>query len=289
MSAKFGPAGNCDSFSKAHKSSLAAPKWIADFGLDCYEYQCGKGVHVGKDTAIEIGENARAAGISLSLHAPYFINLANPDRDALQKTIGYITGACRVADWMGAERVVIHSGALMGRTRREALDTARRSLGEVIAACDGAGFGHLTLCPETMGKLGQLGDLDEVLDLCTVDERLLPCVDFGHLYARSLGADQGAEVFEGMLDRMEAALGRERAARFHSHFSHIEFTPGGGEKCHRTFADDGGYGPDWAPLAQAVAARGWSPTFICESAGTQAEDALAMKGIYQDCLGRTAP
>lgn len=282
MSARFGPAGNAENF--PYKASADAPKWLRELGLDCYEYQCGKGVHVGEATARKVGAAAAEHGISLSLHAPYFINLANPDRDALQKTIGYITGACRVADWMGAERVVIHSGALMGRTRREALDTARRSLGEVIAACDGAGFGHLTLCPETMGKLGQLGDLDEVLELCALDERLLPCVDFGHLYARSLGAEDGPEAMERMLSRMEEVLGAERASRFHSHFSHIEFTPNGGEKCHRTFADDGGYGPDWGPLAQAVAARGWSPTVICESAGTQAEDALTMKKIYQNFL-----
>ena len=279
MSAIFGPAGNAENF--PYKSSADAPKWLKELGLDCYEYQCGKGVHVGEDAARKIGQTAGEHGITLSLHAPYFINLANPDPEALQKTIGYITGACQAADWMGARRVVIHSGALMKRSRREALDTALRSLPQVIAACDGAGFGHITLCPETMGKLGQLGDLDEVLELCTVDERLLPCVDFGHLYARSLGADDGAEAMERMLDRMEEVLGPDRACRFHSHFSHIEFTPNGGEKCHRTFADDGGYGPDWAPLARSVARRGWSPVFICESAGTQAEDALTMKKIYQ--------
>ena len=284
MSAKFGPAGNSDSFSKIHKSSLAAPGWIAGFGLDCYEYQCGKGVHVGEETCRRLGENARAAGIALSLHAPYFINLANPDREALQKTVGYITGACLAASWMGAERVVIHSGALMKRTRRQALDTALASLREVVAACDDQGFGYIALCPETMGKINQLGDLDEVLELCTLDERLIPCIDFGHLYARSLGADDGQEAFCRMLDRVEEVLGPERAARFHSHFSHIEFTPKGGEKCHRTFSDDGGYGPDWAPLAAEVARRGWSPTFICESAGTQAEDALEMKKIYEKHL-----
>ena len=280
MSAIFGPAGNAENF--PYKSSADAPKWLKEIGLDCYEYQCGKGVHVGEETARKVGLAAKEHGIALSLHAPYFINLANPDPEALQKTIGYITGACLTADRMGAKRVVIHSGALRKRTRREALDIALRSLKEVIAACDGAGFSHITLCPETMGKINQLGDLDEVLELCAVDERLLPCVDFGHLYARSLGADQGAEAFERMLNRMEEVLGPDRASRFHSHFSHIEFTPGGGEKCHRTFADDGGYGPDWAPLAQAVAKRGWSPVFICESAGTQAEDALTMKGIYQE-------
>jgi len=112
----------------------------------------------------------------------------------------------------------------------------------------------------------------------------VPCIDFGHLYARSLGADDGPEAFSRMLDRVEEILGPDRASRFHSHFSHIEFTPNGGEKRHRTFDDDGGYGPDWAPLAAEVARRGWAPTFICESAGTQAEDALAMKKIYQECL-----
>lgn len=278
MSALFGPAGNAESF--PYRSSVDAPGWLRELGLDCYEYQCGKGVNVGEETARRIGLAAEKHGIRLSLHAPYFINLANPDPEALRKTIGYITSACLAADWMGAGRIIIHSGALMKRTRREALDTALCSIKEVVKACDDAGFAHLTLCPETMGKLNQLGDLDEVLELCTVDERLTPCVDFGHLYARSLGADEGAEACERMLDRMKEVLGEERAGRFHSHFSHIEFTLGGGEKCHRTFANDGGYGPDWTPLAAAVARRGWSPTFICESAGTQAEDALEMKRVY---------
>ena len=283
MSAIFGPAGNAENF--PHKSSAQAPGWLRQLGLDCYEYQCGKGVHVGEDTARKVGQAAREAGIALSLHAPYFINLANPDPAALDRTIGYITGACLAADQMGAKRVVIHSGALMKRTRQEALDIALASLEQVIRACDEAGFGHLTLCPETMGKLGQLGDLDEVLELCRVDERLIPCVDFGHLYARTLGELDGGAAMEGILDKLERALGEERASRFHSHFSHIQFTPNGGEKCHRTFADDGGYGPAWEPLAAAVARRGWSPTFICESAGTQAEDALTMKKIYQTYLG----
>lgn len=281
MSAKFGPAGNCEQFIKLRKSSVEAPEWLSKLGLDCYEYQCGKGVHVGEATARAIGAAAERSGIALSVHAPYFINLANPDPERLRQTVGYVLDSCLAARWMGAKRIVIHSGALMKRPRRQALEIAKRSLVQVLEACDGAGFGDVTLCPETMGKINQLGDLDEVLELCSLDERLLPCIDFGHLYARSLGADEGRKACAGMLDRVERALGQERCARFHSHFSHIEFTQKGGEKRHRTFADDGGYGPDWTPLAAEIARRGWSPTFICESAGTQAEDALTMKGIYQ--------
>ena len=282
MSAKFGPAGNAENF--PYKSSVDAPRWMKELGLGCYEYQCGKGVHVGEETARRVGQGAAEHGITLSLHAPYFINLANPDPDSLVKTTGYITGACLVASQMGAGRVIIHSGALMKRTRREALDIARNSLKHVLAVCDDMGFGDIALCPETMGKINQLGDLDEVLELCTLDERLVPCVDFGHLYARSLGADDGQEAMERILDRMEEKLGEERASRFHSHFSHIEFTTNGGEKCHRTFEQSGGFGPDWTPLAREVARRGWSPTFICESAGTQAEDAVAMQAVYRRFL-----
>lgn len=285
MSVKFGPAGNSESFSAKYKSSLDAPAWLAGLGLDCYEYQCGKGVNVGEETARKLGEKARQAGISLSLHAPYFINLANAE--TVDKTASYVLAACRAADWMGATRVVIHTGAVMKRPRAQAQAVAMTVLPQIITRCDDAGYGHITLCPETMGKLNQLGDLDEVLELCTLDERLLPCVDFGHLYARSLGAEEGPEAVFRMLERMKEVLGEERASRFHSHFSRIEFTVNGGEKCHRTFADNGGFGPDPIPLMAELARRGWSPTIICESAGTQAEDALAMKAAYRRFLAET--
>ena len=281
MSAKFGPAGNAESF--PYKSSVDAPRWLSSLGLDAYEYQCGKGVNVGEETARKLGAAAAEHGVALSLHAPYFINLANPDPESLKKTTGYVIAACRAADWMGAARVVIHSGALMKRTRREAQDIALKSLREIVSAVDGEGLGHITLCPETMGKINQLGDLDEVLELCTLDERLVPCVDFGHLYARSLGELEGREACVRMLDRIQEVLGEDRARNFHSHFSKIAFTPNGGEKMHLTF-DQADFGPDPAPLMAEVARRGWSPTFICESAGTQAKDALEMKGLYTACL-----
>lgn len=281
MAIKFGPAGNSDSFSAVHKSSLAAPKWIQDFDLNAYEYQCGKGVNVGEETARKLGENARSCGIAVSLHAPYFINLANPDRSSLEKTAGYIVSACAAADWMGAGRVTVHTGAIMKRPRREAQEVALASVKEVVNIVDGEGYGHIALCLETMGKINQLGDLDEVLELCQLDERLLPCVDFGHLYARTLGEMDGSrEQIYRILNRMEEQLGQERASRFHSHFSKIQFTPGGGEKMHLTFAQND-YGPDHMPLMQELAVRGWEPTIICESAGTQAEDALNMKRVYE--------
>lgn len=284
MRARFGPAGNGELFSAGHKSSLDAPKWLKEFGLDHYEYQCGKGVRVSEELAAKMRETAAENDITISLHAPYFINLANPAEESLKKNIGYVLASCQAADCMGGKRVVVHTGALMKRTRKEALKIATGSLRAILNACDAAGFAHMNLCPETMGKINQLGDLDEVLELCQLDERLIPCIDFGHLYARSLGEEDGAEATKRMLDKVENCLGAERARQFHGHFSRIEFTPGGGEKRHRTFQDHGGFGPDHMPLMEELARRGWNPIIVCESAGTQAEDALTMKKDYDNCL-----
>lgn len=285
MSVVFGVAGNSTVFTDTvSKASADAPAWLHQIGLDAYEYQCGKGVRVGQATAELIGRNAEKVGIALSLHAPYFISLANPDPESVKKTIGYVTAACQAARWMGAQRIVLHSGALMKRSRSEALAIAKENLATIVRACDELGYDDLILCPETMGKINQLGDLEEVLELCTVDARLLPCVDFGHLYARSLGALEGAAACAHILNRMEVVLGEERASRFHSHFSKIEFTEKGGEKRHLCFSDPG-YGPVFPPLAEALAQRGWAPWIICESAGTQSEDAKTMKQIYQEVRG----
>ena len=280
MRAMFGTAGNPDRFqAEGFKASKDMPLWLKGKGLDAYEYQCGKGVSVGEATARAIGEKAAQAGIALSLHAPYFVNPANPDPDSQEKTAGYVLAACRVARWMGAGRVVIHTGALQKRTRADALATARESFKMLRRRCDDEGYGDILLCPETMGKINQLGDLEEVLALSVVTHGLRPCVDFGHLYARSLGALEGQEATARMLDRMAEVLGEEKARCFHSHFSMIEFTPKGGEARHLTF-DQTDFGPDYRPLCRELARRGWSPTIICESAGTQDIDALTMKEEY---------
>ena len=130
-----------------------------------------------------------------------------------------------------------------------------------------------------MGKINQLGTLSEVLELCGVDERFLPTVDFGHLNARTLGGIKSREDYARMLDEIESALGHDRLCRMHIHFSKIEYTAGG-EKRHLTFADEV-YGPQFEPLMEELAKRAMSPSVICESDGTQAEDAAQMKRFYE--------
>lgn len=135
-----------------------------------------------------------------------------------------------------------------------------------------------------MGKVNQLGNLYEVLELCKLDETFIPCIDFGHLNAREFGYIKGKAEYEKILNEVENAIGIDRAKIFHSHFSKIMFTNPGGEKKHMTFEDNMGFGPDYEPLMEIVAKKNLSPTFVCESAGTQDADALTMKKYYLSSL-----
>ena len=280
MSIRFGTAGISESFdAMGYKNSLDIPAYIESFGLHAFEYQCGRGVRLGLDKAAEMARRAERPDILFSIHAPYFISMSSMTEETRLKSVDYILQSCRVVRALGGRRVIFHSGSCGKQSREQALEKALDTMQRIVKAVDEEGFGDLTLCPETMGKIGQLGTLDEVLALCGVDKRITPCIDFGHLNARTLGGIKTKQDYADILDRMQQVLGDERAKNFHVHFSRIEWSKGG-EKRHWTFADTQ-FGPEYQPLMQLFKERQLSPVVICESAGTQAEDALTMQKYYQ--------
>jgi len=280
VSARFGPAGNDASFPS--KSSIDAPSWLSSMGLYAYEYQCGRGVRVSEGTAEAIGEAAKKHGISLSVHAPYFISLSGTERDRVEKSIGYILQSGGLARTLGASRVVVHCGGLCGLTRDEALRNTMENLKEALLRMRDMGISGVSLCIETMGKKNVLGTTEEVARICEADEALLPCVDFGHVNARTNGGIQSFEDASRELSLLEGILGFERVKKLHVHFSRIEFSAGG-EVRHLTY-DDERFGPSFDPVAAAMIGRGYEPVVICESAGTQARDAVLFQGIWNALL-----
>ena len=279
MSAKFGPAGNSESFkTMGYKHSLQVPEYIVKKGLDAFEYQCGRGVNIGEEKARDLGKIASERRVSLSLHAPYYISMSSVEEEKRLNSIRYILDSARAVNFMGGTRIVVHTGSCSKISREEALSLAIDTMKLAIKTLDDEGLSGVRICPETMGKINQLGTLEEVIALCKLDERLLPCIDFGHLNARTLGGSNSKEAYEKILDTIENELGQARLKEFHSHFSKIEYSQGG-EKKHLTF-EDRVYGPDFEPLMELIYKKNLSPTFICESAGTQAEDAKQMKDYY---------
>lgn len=280
MPARFGPAGNSEYFSANFKSTIQAPGYLEKMGLDHYEYQCGRGVKVTDKTAFALKDKAAEHNITMSLHAPYFISLSSVEPEKRDNSINYILQSCDAAKRLGAQRIVIHSGSCAKISRQEALELAKDTITRARKAAIEQGFEDIVFCPETMGKVNQLGNLYEVLELCKLDETFLPCVDFGHLNAREFGCIKGKDEYEKIINDMENAIGADRTSIFHSHFSKIMFTEPGGEKKHLTFDDNQGFGPDFEPLMEIIANKNMSPIFVCESAGTQDKDALTMKNYY---------
>ncbi len=275
----FGPGGNSDAFRLwGGRSTLDAPAFVHSLGLDAYEYEAGRGV-MGSDASFSaIGREAKRLGIKMSLHAPYFISLSGVETEKRLKSINYIEESLHAADLLGAGIIVVHTGSAAKISRAEAMRLAADTLYKTLETVDTKG---IAIGLETMGKKNQLGTLDEVIELCRLDARLFPVVDFGHLNARQLGgAFPDADAYRRVFDRIGESLGWEKAVDLHCHFSKIEWTDAG-EKRHLTLGDTV-YGPEYEPLVQAIDKDGLTPTIISESAGTQSDDALTMKKYYTD-------
>ena len=273
----FGPGGNSESFyEEGFKSTLQAPSWLKARGLDAYEYQAGNGLTASDATLAAVGKKAAEHGILMSLHTPYFISLSGVVEEKRLKSIEYISRSLHAAELLGADTIVIHTGSAAKISREEALALASDTLEKNLEVNGGTG---IRMGLETMGKLNQLGTLDEVIELCRRNPVYHPVVDFGHLNARNIGGYfPDRDSYRRVFDKIGSALGNEYAYNLHCHFSKIEFTSAG-EKKHLTF-EDTQYGPEFDGLAEAIVLEGVCPRIICESAGTMAEDALTMKGMW---------
>ena len=276
---KFGPSGNCDSFyAEGNQHTEQSAAFVKRRGLDCFEYSFGRGVRMTEDKAISIGEAFAKADVEISVHAPYFINFANPDDEMAAKSYGYVLDSAKMCKLMGGKRIVFHPAAQCKASRFEAMDkTVERLkiLRDYIYLND---LQDMIFCPETMGKLAQIGTIEEVTEFCKIDPAFTPCVDFGHVNAREQGSLKTVEDYKSRLEYMIAELGYERMKNFHVHFSKIMYSSKGEIK-HLTFEDET-YGPEFMPLAVALKQLGLEPYIVSESDGTQAEDAAEMKRIY---------
>jgi len=277
---KFGPSGNCESFYAegfSHTEESAA--FVKKRGLDCFEYSFGRGVRMSEEKAISIGEAFAAAEVEISAHAPYFINFANPDDEMAAKSYGYVLDSGKMLKLMGGKRVVFHPAAQGKASREDAValtEDRLKILRDYIYLND---MQDMLFCPETMGKIAQIGTVEEITRFCKIDPIFVPCIDFGHINAREQGSLKTVEDYKSRLQYMIDELGFEKMKHFHAHFSKIMYSAKGEVK-HLTYADEV-YGPEFVPLAVALKELDLEPYLVSESAGMQAEEAAYMKQVYK--------
>lgn len=277
---KFGVAGNSLSFyAEGNKHTYEAAKWCAEKGIDVFEYSFGKGVRMTESTARQIGNFFRLYNVDLSVHAPYYINFANPESDKINSSINYVfQSLTKLNEFNWGERVILHPATQGKLMRNEAVELTYKNLSLLAENVVQQGFSDKKICLETMGKLAQIGTVEEIINFCKIAPFYFPCIDFGHINARTMGGLKSSDDYRRIIDFMLDNLPFEKVNRMHIHFSKIMYGSAGEIK-HLTFSDNI-FGPEFFPLALVIKEYNLEPVIICESNGTQAEDAIFMKELF---------
>jgi deoxyribonuclease-4 len=278
---RFGPAGIPPAFRLMKTTLPDVPSLLCEEGLDAFEYEAvhwGKKPQIKKEDAERLGLEAKENDVWLSLHGSYFINLCG-ERGIVEASKQRLVACATAADWMNAHVVVFHPGFYGEKPRREAFKHCLKALNEVVEAIQTLGIKKVKLGPETMGRVHQLGSLDEILDLCEMIEHTQLVVDWSHLHARDRGRFSTVDDYRRVVAYIEDRLGTDAVKNMHCHFTKIEFTENG-ERRHHTL-EERRYGPDFRMLAKVIAEFRLNPIIISESPLLDI-DAINMRDILRE-------
>jgi deoxyribonuclease-4 len=255
------------------RSTIGGIERLGQLGLDCMELEFVQQVKMGEETALRVRKAAKAAGIRLSAHAPYYINLNSPEPEKVIASQRRLLHAARIAWMCGAESIIFHAAFYMGKASGVVYAAVRKYLSEIVRELDNDG-NLICLRPEVMGKASQFGTVDEVLALSSEFERVLPAFDVAHWHARDGGFNSYSE-FVAAFRRIEDRLGRRGIENMHIHFSGIKYGKSG-EIRHLNLQESDFAYVDMLKALRDCQARG---LVICESPNLEA-DALLLKGTF---------
>ena len=274
---RFGTVGSPATTPKP--GTPAAIEYSRLLGLDHLEIAWVQSVRVSDEMCATIKAAAEAHGITLSIHAPYYINLNSQSADLMRKSDERLLAAARKGFLAGARDIVFHPGSYHNQPPEEVYERVAEKLRELRAILDSEGV-DVILRPETMGKPAVFGTLEETLQLSRDIPGVLPCIDFAHLHART-GQLNSYEEFAAILDAVEAALGERGLHNLHAHLSGIAYGPRG-EREHLPLNEADLH---YRALLQALINRGARGTVGVEAPEPfHVADALTLQATYRRLL-----
>ena len=223
-SIRFGTVGGPSSTPKPGGTPLAIEQ-IRRLGLDHLEIAWVQSVRVSDESCAEIKAAAAQQAVTLSIHAPYYINLNSLTADLMRKSDERLLAAARKGYLAGARDIVFHPGSYHSQPPEQVYERAKEKLLEITGILKSEKV-NVILRPETMGKSAMFGTLDETIQLGRDVPGVLPAIDFAHLHARS-GKNNTYNEFIKMLKAVEKGLGRKGLETLHIHLSGIEYGPKG--------------------------------------------------------------
>jgi deoxyribonuclease-4 len=282
----FAVAGNPPAFfdSRYGKDRVQAPLWLREIGLDGLEISCTHGVRISAARAAVYRANSESAGIRLFVHAPYYVALASGDPAIVARSQQRLVDSMKLAEQVGATRVVFHPGGYPDRgegARAAALARLIDNLRAVPVAWDPRA---VRCCAEVGGKVVALGSLEEIIEICRAVDWVSPCIDFAHLHARTNGGLPDADAHVGVIERLAADLGQGQVEHLHCHVYAVAFNEKG-ERFHLEYRPDGSVvrgvgGPDYRHFLDAVRRTGIRPSVVCEGRDSQHIGAGLMKAYW---------
>jgi deoxyribonuclease-4 len=256
-------------------STEAGIERIAELALGCMEVEFVQGVRMSPQVAVSVGELAAKKKVVLTAHGPYFINLNAAEPQKVHMSKERILNTARIAALFGAKSITFHAAFYMKSTPAETYATVKRHLQEVVNILRKEG-NEVTISPEVTGKPSQFGTLEEILQLSSEIEGVLPCIDFSHWHART-GKANSYQEFLAMLDQVEKKLGRRGLDNMHMHVSGIAYGNKGEIKHLMLPESDFKY----AELLKALKERKAKGVVISESVPYLEQDALLLQQTYR--------
>jgi len=252
-------------------STIEGVKRIAELNLDALEVNFTHGIHMSLATAKELGKIAKVLDVELSIHVPYFVNLASVDKKIIEASKKRIIDSLARGVEMNATIVAAHAG-YYGKDREKAIEMISEACTEIAEMIEKNDW-NIEFGLETMGKQASFGTLEEIIELCKRPKHLVPYLDPAHIYAR-----QGGQIdYKDMLDKLENL----KLRKWHSHFSGIKYSLVGiGRGNERKHAPMKEAGPDFEAFAKEILKRKTDITIISESPILEI-DSLLMKRIFE--------
>jgi len=268
----FGTAGI--PLSTMPRGTVNGIKKVKSLNLNALELEFVRKIYIKKEDAPSIKEESIKEGVVLTAHCPYFINLNSEDKKKYYASIGYIKNSAIIASLCGGYSVCFHAGYYQKQDAKKVYNKIKEAI-KIIVKDVKEHDKNIWIRPEISGKLSQFGSLNELIKISKEIEQVLPCVDFSHLYARTVGKNNTKEEFENILKDLEKSLGRASLNNMHVHLSGIEFTDKG-EKNHLNLDDSR---LDYKDLLRTLKEFKCKGVVICESPNIE-KDAILLKETF---------
>lgn len=249
---------------------------LVELGLDGMEIEFVHGVRTKDNEMVKIGEYGKNKEVFFTAHAPYYINLNAKEEEKYIKSKEHIKKTVLAAEKVGGWSIVFHPAFYLGDDPKVVLDKVIKAIDEINSELKELGHKfNVWIRPETMGKPSQFGSLEEVVEISKCFDNVLPCIDFSHLYARSIGGyNTEREIFE-IFEYIHRELGNTAIKNMHIHMSGMEYGAKG-EKFHNTFEESNF---NYKSVIKALKYFDVEGVVVCESSNIE-YDALIIKNLY---------